>query len=316
MAGFANPLWLLGLLSIPVLAYFHFLATKRRKTEAMTFSQVAFLKSVLGDTRKSRRPQLLFVIALAILALLFIGLADPHIPLEQTREGVNVVLVIDDSGSMQARDYQPTRIEAAKNAAGVLLRSLDPKDNAGIVLFESGATTAAYLSPDKDRVMQKLMGIAPKTGQTALGDGLALAVDMAKSLPSRKKVIVLLSDGVNNAGVISPDEAAGFAKSSGIQVFTVGMGSEQPAMLGYDWTGTPQYATLDEDTLRSVAEKTGGTYFKSVDSRTLSQIYAGLPEQITREKEETSIAAYFFIGALVLVFVELYLRYGRGRIIP
>jgi Ca-activated chloride channel family protein len=316
MVGFANPLWLLGLACIPVLAYFHVLATKRKKTEAMTFSQVAFLKSALGDTRKSRRPQLLFVIALAVLALLFIGLADPHIPLEQTREGVNVVLVIDDSGSMQAQDYQPSRIEAAKNAAGILLRSLDPKDNAGIVLFESGATTAAYLSPDKDRVMQKLMSIAPKTGQTALGDGLALAVDMAKSLPSKKKVIVLLSDGVNNAGVISPDEAVGFAKSAGIQVFTVGMGSEQPAMLGYDWTGTPQYATLDEDTLRSVAEKTGGTYFKSVDSRTLSQIYAGLPEQITREKEETSIATYFFIGALVLVFVELYLRYGRGRIIP
>jgi Ca-activated chloride channel homolog len=316
MAGFYNPLWLLGLLSIPVIYYLHFLATKRKKTEAMAFSRVAFLQSALGSTGRSKRPQILFIIALAILALLFIGLADPHIPLEQTKEGVNVVLVIDDSGSMQASDYQPTRIEAAKNAAGILLSSLDAKDNAGIVLFESGATTAAYLSPDKDRVREKLMSITPKTGQTALGDGLALAVDMAKSLPSKKKVIVLLSDGVNNAGVISPAEAVGFAQSAGIQVFTVGMGSDQPTVLGYDWMGNPQYATLDEATLRSIAEKTGGTYFKSVDSQTLSQIYSGLNEQITREKEETSIKDFFFIGALILLLAELYLRYGKGRIIP
>jgi len=316
MAGFYNPLWLLGLILIPVIYYLHYLATKKKKQEALTFSRVAFLQSALGDTKKSRRPQVLFILALVALALLFIGLADPHIPLEQTKEGVNVVLVIDDSGSMQATDYQPSRIEAAKNAAGVLLSHLDAKDNAGVVLFSSGATTTAYLSPDKDRVMEKLKSITPTNGQTAIGDGLSLAVDMAKSLPSQKKVIVLLSDGVNNAGVISPDEAVGFAQSAGIQVFTVGLGSDQPALLGYDLMGTPQYATLDEATLQSIAEKTGGKYFKSVNSDTLSQIYAGLNSQITREKEETSIKDFFIIGALILLLVELYLRYGRGRIIP
>lgn len=316
MAGFYNPLWLLGLISIPVIYYLHYLATKRKKMEAIQFSRIAFLQSALGNTKKSGRPQLLFIIALAVLALLFIGLADPHIPLEQAKEGVNVVLVIDDSGSMQATDYQPTRIEAAKEAAGRLLSQLNAKDNAGIVVFSSGATTAAYLSPDKDRVMEKLRSIAPNTGQTAIGDGLALAVDMAKSLPSQKKVVVLLSDGVNNAGVITPDEAVGFAQSAGIQVFTVGMGSDQPSILGYDWVGNPQYATLDEATLQSIAEKSGGKYFKSVNSATLSQIYAGLNEQITREKEETSIKDFFFIGALLLLLCELYLRYGRGRIIP
>ena len=316
MAGFSNPLWLLGLFLIPVIYYLHSLALHRRKNEAMSFSRVAFLKSALGDQKQSRRPKVLFVLALTILALLFIGLADPHIPLEQTKEGVNVVLVLDDSGSMQAADYQPTRLEAAKNAADILLRELDDKDNAGIVLFESGATTAAYLSPDKDRVREKLKSITPKTGQTAIGDGLALAVDMAKSLPSKKKVIVLLSDGVNNAGVISPDEAVGFAQSAGIQVFTIGMGSDTPAIVGYDWFGTPQYATLDEATLQSIAGKTGGQYFKSVNSETLKQIYGSLNEQITREREETSIRDFFFIGALLLLLVELYLRYGKGRIIP
>jgi Ca-activated chloride channel family protein len=282
----------------------------------MSFSRVAFAKTALGDMKQSRRPRVLFLVALAVLAFLFIGLADPHIPLEQVKEGVNIVLVLDNSGSMQATDYQPSRLEAAKNASSVLLSGLDAKDNAGIVIFESGATTAAYLSPDKGRVAEKLKTISQKNGQTAIGDGLALAVDMARSLPGNKKVIVLLSDGVNNAGVISPDEAVEFARSAGIQVFTVGMGSDRPVILGYDWTGNPQYATLDEATLQSIARRTGGTYFRSVDGLTLSQIYAGLPGQITREMEETSIGWIFIAGALVLLLAEMYLRYGRGRIIP
>lgn len=315
MPGFSDPIWLLGLLLLPVLAAAYLWITRQKKTEAIRFSRLAFVKSALGDGKKSRRTHLLFGIALVAIALLVIGLADPHIPLEQTKDGVNVVLVIDDSGSMQADDYQPSRIEAAKSAADTLLSSLDSKDYAGVVLFESGATTAAYLSPDKDRVREKLAAVAPKSGQTAIGDGLALAIDMAKSIPNRKSVVILLSDGVNNAGVISPDEAITFAKTSSIQVYTVGLGSSQPVVLGYDWLGNPQYAQLDEATLRSIAEKTGGKYFKSVDRQTLTEIYGSLNQQITRETEETSIKDLFIAGALVLLCIELWLRYGRGRII-
>ncbi|MFA6331608.1 MAG: VWA domain-containing protein [Methanoregula sp.] len=315
MPGFSDPIWLLGLLLIPVLAAAYLWITRQKKTEAIRFSRLAFVKSALGDGKKSRRTHLLFGIALVAIALLVIGLADPHIPLEQTKDGVNVVLVIDDSGSMQADDYQPSRIEAAKSAADTLLSSLDSKDYAGVVLFESGATTAAYLSPDKDRVREKLAAVAPKSGQTAIGDGLALAIDMAKSIPNRKSVVILLSDGVNNAGVISPDEAITFAKASAIQVYTVGLGSSEPVVLGYDWLGNPQYAQLDEATLQSIAEKTGGKYFKSVDGQTLTEIYGSLNQQITRETEETSIKDLFIAGALVLLCIELWLRYGRGRII-
>lgn len=138
---------------------------------------------------------------------------------------------------------------------------------------------------------------------------------MAKSIPNRKSVVILLSDGVNNAGVISPDEAITFAKASAIQVYTVGLGSSQPVVLGYDWLGNPQYAQLDEATLQSIAEKTGGKYFKSVDGQTLTEIYGSLNQQITRETEETSIKDLFIAGALVLLCIELWLRYGRGRII-
>jgi Ca-activated chloride channel family protein len=283
--------------------------------EAVRFSRLAMIRSALGDRKKSRRVHLLFIITLAAIGLLIIALADPHIPLEQTKEGVNVVLAIDDSGSMQAADYPLSRIEAAKSAADLLLRDLETKDYAGVVIFESGASTVAYLSPDKGRVREKLAAVTPRSGQTAIGDGLALAIDMAKSIPNRKSVVVLLSDGVNNAGVISPDEAVTFANAAGIQVYTVGMGSMEKVVLGYDWLGNPQYAELDEATLRSIAEKTGGKYFRSVDDRTLNEIYGSLNQQIIREKEETSIKDLFIAGALVLLCLGLWLRYGRGRII-
>jgi len=316
MAGFYNPAWLWGLILLPVLAAAYYFVLQKKKQEALVFSNIAFIKSALGNKQKSRRVHLLFVIALAAIALLFIALADPHIPQEQAKTGVNVVLAIDDSGSMQASDYQPTRLEAAKTAADLLIRNLDPNDNAGVVVFESGATTAAYLSPDKDRVRQKLAAVTPKPGQTAIGDGLALAIDMARSIPNKKSVVVLLSDGVNNTGMVTVDEAVVIARNANIQVFTVGMGSAQPVVIGYDWMDKPQYAELDEATLRSVAEKTGGRYFKSVDGQTLSEIYSGLNNEIVREQEETSIRDLFIAGALILIVLELFLRYGRGRIIP
>ncbi|MDD4484394.1 MAG: BatA domain-containing protein, partial [Methanoregula sp.] len=132
MSGFYEPAWLFALLLLPVLAGVYWYITRKKKQEAIAFSRIAFVKSALGDARKSKRAHILFIVALAVISLLVIGLADPHIPLEQTKEGTNVILVLDISGSMQASDYQPTRIEAAKTAAGQLVRSLDPKDSVGV----------------------------------------------------------------------------------------------------------------------------------------------------------------------------------------
>jgi len=315
MSGFYEPAWLFALLLLPVLAGVYWYITRKKKQEAIAFSRIAFVKSALGDARKSKRAHILFIVALAVIGLLVIGLADPHIPLEQTKEGTNVILVLDISGSMQANDYQPSRIEAAKTSAEQLVSSLDPKDSVGVITFQSGATTAAYLSQDKDRVKEKIAAIEPGSGETAIGDGLALGVDMAQSVPNKKSVIILLSDGVNNAGVITPDEAVALAKSAGIPVFTVGLGTTTPTVLGYDWLGNPQYAQLDEKTLQSIADQTGGKYFKSVDDKTLREVYSGLSSDIVREKEDTSIKDYFIAAALVLLALEFWLRYGRGRII-
>ena len=315
MAGFSNPWVLLFLAFLPLLFYIYNEIKKKKKNEAIKFSNISFIKSALGNLKKSRRNDILFYLSLGIIALMVIGFANLHIPLEQTKEGVNVVLVLDVSGSMQATDYQPNRLEAAKKSSEILIESLKEKDHAGIVIFESGATTAAYLSPYKEKVLDKLRSITLREGQTAIGDGLSMGGDMASSIPNKKKVVILLSDGVNNAGVISPEEAIQFSKQNKIQVYTVGMGSEEPVILGYDWFGRAQYAELDEETLKKIATETGGKYFKSVDKNTLDRIYKNIGQDIKREKEETNIKEWFFFSALMLFLIELYLRYSGKRVI-
>lgn len=316
MPYFSQPFWLPGLFLVPVLYYLYIRNLKRKRYEALRFSRVSFFKSILGDTHNNRYPRTLFLLSLIALSLLFIGLADPHIPLEEVKEGANVVLVLDVSGSMAATDYPPDRLESAKYAAGILLRELDADDYAGIVVFESGATSAAYLSPDRDRVLRKLEAVSGRDGSTALGDGLALGIDMASSIPGRNGVVILLSDGVQNAGMIDPSEAVSYAQSEGIRVFTVGIGSTEPIVSGYTWSGEAEYASLDEATLQEIATATGGKYFRSIDSGTLNEIYAGLTNEIVRETKETSIAVFFFTGAVVVLLLEMYFRYGRRRIIP
>ncbi|MCF7860668.1 VWA domain-containing protein [Candidatus Woesearchaeota archaeon] len=312
MLSFAFPSVLWALSVIPIFIIFYVMAIRKKKKAAMKFSNLMFM----GNTKRPwLRQNLSFILIMAAMILLIIAIADPHLPLKQTRKGVNVVLAIDISGSMQATDYQPTRLEAAKESAELLLDKLEVNDHVGIVVFESGATTAAYLSPLKDKVINKLRNIEPKDGMTAIGDGLSLAVDMASSIPNKKKVIILLSDGVSNSGVISPEEAVVFAKLNKIKVFTIGMGSEEPVVLGYDWFGRPQYAELDETTLKKIAQSTDGEYFKSVDDNTLKRIYTQLTTKIEREKEDTSIKDYVIAAAFLVLLAELYLRYGRKRIL-
>jgi Ca-activated chloride channel family protein len=316
MPGFAHPLWLLGLLAIPILAALRHRALSRRKTAALEFSHVAFLKAAAEGKRAPWRPRLLALCTLLVLSLVLVGLADPHLPLEQTREGVSVVLVLDNSGSMAAADYAPSRLEAAKQSAGVLVRALDEKDYVGVVTFEEGASSAAYLSPDRERVVAKVAAIGERTGRTALGDGLALGIDMADAIPNRKKVVVLLSDGVSNAGVIAPTDAARLAVEHQVQVFTVGLGSPSPVLVGYSPFGEAEYATLDEATLQAIASSTGGQYYRSVDAATLQEIYARLPAAIARVPEETSVQGLLFALVIPVVLLELWLRYGRGRVLP
>ena len=314
MISFTNPLMLLLLvLAIPVV-YFYQWTLKKRKSAAIKFSNIAFVKSAINP-KKMFKQKLLFYLLLVVLVVLILALADPLVPLKMTKKGVNVVMVLDVSGSMQATDYKPTRIEAAKLSAQTLIKNLKVNDNVGIVIFADGATTASFLTNLKERALNKLSTINAQQGRTAIGDGLALGVDMATSIPNKKKLIILLSDGVSNAGIISPDDAIEFSKQSEIQVYTIGMGSVDKVVLGYDFFGNPQYAELDESTLRKIAESTGGEYYRAVDETTLDQIYQGLSKKIKREKEDVSIQPFLIGLAAVLLLVELYLRHAHFRIV-
>jgi len=321
--SFGEPWVLLFLGIIPLLYYFYRIYCKKRKEAALKFSTFSIVKEASASTTSNNRTKrstkfrahLPFIILTIAMALIIVGLADPMIPFKRAKKGVNVVLAIDDSGSMQATDYKPTRLEAAKAAAKTLIKSLKPKDNVGIVIFESGATTACYLTPFKDKAINKLEAIEPRTGRTAIGDGLTLAIEMATSIPNKKKVVILLSDGVNNSGVVSLQEAIQFAKTKGVQVYTVGLGSEKPVVIGYDLFGNPQYAELDEQTLKKIAADTGGKYYKSVNEKTLDEIYARISRHIKREWEETSIKDWFFIATFIMLLVNMYIIYGKYRVV-
>ncbi len=317
-AGFTNPeALLLLLLFIPIFIYYKQYIDKKKKV-SMKFSSSHILKESLNKKTQRKlwfRQHLPFILSVLTIFFLIIAISDPYIPLKGVKKGVNVVLAIDDSGSMAATDYKPTRLEAAKRAAEILIRSLKPKDYIGIVVFADGATTASYLTPFKDRAIEKLRNIKQKQGRTAIGDGLASAIDMATSIPNKKRIVILLSDGVNNAGSISPDEAIQYAKDSKVQVYTVGLGSEGKVVLGYDWFGNPQYAELDETTLKKIAQETGGKYFKSVNDKTLDEIYKTISKDIKREWEDTSIKDWFIYLALITQLINVYLIYIKYPII-
>ena len=315
--GFGEPYALIFLAIVPAAYYFYRMHIKKKRENAIKFSSLAVIKGAAPEKKRHfiSREHVTFYLLLFSLTAMMLGFADPHIPWKGASDGVNVVLALDVSGSMQAQDYRPTRIEAAKKSAETLIDSLDAKDNAGIVIFESGATTAAYMTPYKDRAAEKLRAIAPREGRTAIGDGLSLAVDMATSIPNRKKVVILLSDGVNNAGVVSPEEAIEFARQNKIQVNTVGMGTSAPTVLGYDMFGNPQYAELDENMLKKIADETGGKYYKSVDENTLDEIYSKISEDIKREWVDTSIKDWLFAAALAAIIANMYIAYGKYRII-
>ena len=222
---------------------------------------------------------------------------------------------MDGSESMAATDYEPTRLDAAKTAISNLISKMSPQHNVGLVLFESGATTISYLTPDKDKSINAISSIEQGQGATAIGDGLALGIDMASSIPDKKGVVILLSDGVHNSGLITPAEAVEYAQINGIQIHTIGLGSVEPVFLRDDIYGEPQYAELDEDTLVLIAQQTSGNYYKSLDEQALNQIFVNLSSNLDYEIEYSTIRDWFIAAAIGLLLIDAYIIYGRYRIV-
>lgn len=314
---FDNAWALLLLLAIPALCVLYLRYAGGRKDTILKFSSLDVI--VKADAKRSfARRHLTFVLLSIVVALLALAMADLQLPTVQTEQagakGRSISIVLDASESMAALDYEPSRLDAAKQSIARLIAESDPRDYVGVVLFETGATTVSYLTHDKQRSADAVMSINRTAGATAIGDGLALGIDMVLSIPERTGIVILLSDGVHNSGRVAPLEAAAYAQEAGVPVHAIGIGSEEPVFVGNDIFGDPRYAELDEGTLITIANMTGGTYSKSLDGQTLDTIFARIEAEISYGTEYQSLRDWFIAASIALTVAAAYVVYGRYRI--
>jgi Ca-activated chloride channel family protein len=298
-------LWF-GLLFIFGFTCLYFLKLRNKKYKSKEISTSIILKKVVA--KKRIKENMITILILISIFSLFVALADPQMRLLGEKEGVNVVLVIDSSGSMLAKDFEPNRMEAAKESAISFIDQLSLKDLVGVISFSDSPKIVSFLTNDKNKAIEKTKTIVA-SGGTAIGDGLAFGVDMVSSVPNKKKLVILLSDGEQTTGQISIDDAISYAKSKEVIVYTIGVGSNQNVVLGYDWFGRPQYAKLDEESLKKIAQETSGKYFRATDTVSLKEIYDTLPKIIKKEKELQSIKDWFVSLSLLLLIVSFILKY-------
>ena len=310
--GFINALFLF--LLIPVLIFVYHKYNSNKKDSILKFSSIKIIEKAIVK-KNTIRKHIPFVLVMVVLSLIIIALANPQTVTIGVEKGVNIGIVLDGSESMAASDYKPTRLEAAKNAVNSLVTKINVKNNVGVVLFETGATTISYLTPIKEKTLDSISLIQQGSGATAIGDGLSLGIDMVSSIPDKKRVIILLSDGIQNSGLVTPQQAIQYALINNVQIHTIGIGSEKPVYLRDDIYGEPQYAELDETTLRDIAASTGGSYFKSLDEETLNQILLDLSSNMEYEKELSTIRDWFIGSAIAFLLLDMYIIYGKYRIV-
>lgn len=302
------------LLMIPGLYFLYARYNSEKKDSALKFSSLKIIKKSITGKNFARK-HLPFALMMGVLGLIIVGFANPQLPSVTFEKGINLSVVLDGSESMAASDYNPTRLDAAKDAISKLVTKIGPQNNVGVVLFESGATTISYLSPDKQKTINAVSSIQQGQGATAIGDGLSLGIDMASSIPDKKSVVILLSDGVHNSGFVTPDEAIDYAKANNVQIHAVGLGSLEPVYLRDDIYGEPQYAELDEETLMKISNETGGNYYKSLDEKTLDDIFATLSSNLEFEMKYSTMRDWFYAAAIGLMLINAYIIYGRYRIV-
>jgi Ca-activated chloride channel homolog len=311
---FTWPLALLGLVLVPLLFGLYIWSQRRRRQYAMRFTNLALLREVAGRGPGVRRhvPAAFFLLGLAAL---LVSLARPSMVLAVPRDQASVILVLDISGSMAARDVQPTRLGAAQQAGKQLIASLPSGAQVGIVAFSSRAFVADPLSPDASAAQRALDGLSAGGG-TAIGDGLNLALDQVAQRPANADgtrapaVVVLLSDGESNAGQPSATAAARAAQL-GVQVNTIGIGTrgQQVSLNRQTRVG------LDEATLKSIASTTGGQYFYAADAAQLEQVYRHLGSQIEWVQESTEVTFLASaIGAALLTIAGGMALFWFGRL--
>lgn len=317
---FEQPLFLYLLLVIPAIIVFYIL--KQQKTSASLTMPGLDPFADTGNTFRHYLRHVLFGMRTIVLALIIVVIARPQATdkfQDVSTEGIDIILALDISGSMLARDFRPDRLEASKNVATEFITGR-PYDRMGLVVFSGESFTQCPLTTDHAVLINLLREI--KSGMiedgTAIGMGLATAVNRIKDSEAKSKVIILLTDGVNNRGEIAPATAAGIAQSFGIRVYTIGVGTQgmapYPVQTPYGLQYQDMPVEIDEAILRDISQSTGGKYFRATDNDKLVQVYAEIDKlekskidvrQFSRKEEKFLIPA---LAAVILLLLEIILR--------
>jgi Ca-activated chloride channel family protein len=327
---FANPWLLLLLLIVPILIVWYILKGKKARPE-IRLSTFAGLK----NQRKSAVVRLLhlpFVLRCLAIVLIIIAIARPQTKLswqDMRAEGIDIMMTMDLSPSMLARDLKPNRLEAAKEVATDFV-SGRPNDRIGLVIFSGDAFTQCPLTIDHSIMKTLLQAVEPDflPEGTAIGLGLATAVNRLRESKSTSKVVILITDGENNAGSVSPLTAAEIAQLYGIRVYTIGVGTRGVAYSPVYRYPNGQFAfdyaevRIDEALLKQISSMTGGQYFRATNNEALAEIYKKIDEmektrfdstEFRRRKEEFWPLAFL---AVMLIALEWLLRNTLMRSIP
>lgn len=296
----------------------------KKQTAELKISSLKGFKADASLLAKFRH--LLFVLRLLALAFLITALARPRTvdvsSKTKTTRGIDIVMAFDVSASMLAKDLKPNRLEALKNVASQFIKGR-PNDRIGLVEYAGEAYTKTPITSDKSIVLRSLRDVKYNTiieGGTAIGMGLATAVNRLKDSKATSKVIILLTDGVNNTGQIDPKIASDLAVEFGIKVYTIGLGTNGMALspIAINRDGSFQYGManveIDEVLLKEIASATGGLYFRATNNKKLEEIYKEINKLEKTEVEEFKYYNYqekyrplVYIGGLLLLF-ELLMR--------
>ena len=321
---FVDPQFFWLFLLLP-LAIFWYVWKRNRQTAALKISSVKGFKT--SKNWLARLRPVLFILRLLALSALIVAMTRPRTVDESTRikttKGIDIVMAIDVSASMLARDLKPNRLEALKTVAARFINER-PNDRIGLVEYAGESFTKTPLTSDKSIVLSSLKGIQYNNiieGGTAIGMGLATAVNRLKESKAKSKVIILLTDGVNNSGFIDPKIASELAVEFGIKVYTIGLGTNGMALspIGIRPDGGFQYGNMqveiDEELLKEIAQTTGGTYFRATSTTRLVEIYEQINELEKTDIEEFKYKNYdekfrlLTLLALGFLALELLLRY-------
>jgi Ca-activated chloride channel family protein len=325
---FLNPLFFWLLLLIPLAILWYVLKYKNQTAELKLSSLKGF------EAKNDVLPKLkhaLFVFRLIALALIITALARPRTSSTTTKtkttKGIDIVMAIDVSASMLARDLKPNRLEALKNVASDFIKGR-PNDRIGLVEYAGESYTKTPITSDKSIVLRSLESIEYNSiieGGTAIGMGLATSVNRLKDSKAKSKVIILLTDGVNNGGAINPKIASELAKEFGIKTYTIGLGTNGMAFspVAIKPNGLFQYGNIkveiDEALLKDIAAQTGGKYFRATNNKKLETIYEEINKLEKTDVEELKFTSYkelfrpLLLIAMFLLLVEVFLRFTIFR---